>query len=133
MVVVSGAKQYVKRRVLQYVVKKSKPTIQRYLTQEYGQFIGGAAGIAISVGIGDYYGAISGITGSSGPGTPKRGDPPFGYFPGEGLNGKTNSSFNQTLRAAQLSNRRIRRRPNRDNDCCCVTRRHRRSKRSRRR
>ena len=72
MVVVSGAKQYIKTRILQQLVKRSKPAIVQHITAGYGELAGGIAGVGISVAIGDYYGAFQGLTSNRGNGnTPK--------------------------------------------------------------
>jgi len=115
-----------KRYIVQRLAQRYKPGITKYITQEYGQIAGSIAGVAISVGAGDYYGAITGITGKFGNNPPDDRAPPFGYFDqGGGMNGKANGSFSQTLRPIQYPNNR-RRRGSRSNYCKC--RKYRRSK-----
>ncbi len=87
------------RPIVQQLVKRGKSKFVNYISQEYGQIAGGAAGIALSISVGDYYGAFTGITGNFGNNPPDRRNPPFGYLEGsQGINGSTNGAFHQTLR-----------------------------------
>ncbi len=110
-----------KRYILQQLVKRGKPGFTKYVSQEYGQIAGSIAGIALSVGVGDYYGAITGVTGKFGAGPPDERNPPFGYL-GEGLNGPPNGAFRKAHSTKVYSNRNRRNRSNiRDSEkCCCV-------------
>ncbi len=93
MVVVSGVKTYVKRRVVQYVAQRFKPRFVNYVSQQYGAAAGTAAGIGFSIAAGDYYGALTGITGKPSSDSPYDRNPPIGYYdPGGRLNGPTNGS-----------------------------------------
>ncbi len=94
------------RPIVQRLAQVGKPFIQRYVTKNYGEIAGTAAGIAISLSVGDYYGAFSGITGNSGDEPPGGRNPPFGYYPGEGVNGKGNGTQYQTYNSVQYSNNR---------------------------
>ncbi len=78
MVIGRLASRYVKQRL----VTIAKPRITHYISQEYGQIAGSIAGIALSVSVGDYYGAITGISGKFGNNPPDDRAPPFGYFDG---------------------------------------------------
>ncbi len=106
-------RRVIQRYAVQQLVKRAKPGITQYFAREYGQFIGGAAGVALSVSVGDYYGALTGITGNFGNNPPDRRNPPFGYLEGNEINGQTNYSFHQTLRPTRFTkyNRRSRRKP----------------------
>ncbi len=124
----------VQRYVVQQLVKRGKSRFVNYVTQEYGQLAGGAAGIALSVSVGDYYGALTGITGNFGNNPPDRRNPPFGYLEGDApVNGPTNGSFNQALRPVQSGKyyRRSKARFKRRKCCPCKPKRS--SQRSRRR
>ncbi len=121
------------QRLVQQLVKRSKPAIVRSVTAGYGELAGGIAGVGISIAIGDYYGAFTGITGNRGNGeTPSR-NPPFGYLEGEKLNGLTSSTFNKTLLPNQFGNRRRRNTFNRCCNVCSSYRRRRPRKRNSRR
>ncbi len=91
----------VRRYVVQQLAKKSKPFIQRYVTSQYGEIAGFAVGTAISVGVGDYYGAFTGASDYIGDKPPGGRNPPFGYYPGGTVNGQTNGTFHKTLRTNQ--------------------------------
>ncbi len=98
-----------RRYIVQQLLKRTKPTIVKHVTAGYGELAGGIAGVAISVSIGDYYGAFTGLPSNRGNGeTPSR-NPPFGYLEGESpVNGATNRPFNQALRPVQFGNGRRR-------------------------
>ncbi len=129
---VAGVGARIGTRIVQQLVKSQRGRIKNYLTQEYGQFIGGAAGVAISIGVGDYYGALTGITGNYGNEPPDKRNPPFGYLEGDALNGPTNGSFSKTLRPNQfINNNRKRKIRHRVGACACVPIRRRRRTRRR--
>ncbi len=123
-----------RRVIVQQLVKRGKSRFVKYVTDEYGQFAGGAAGVAISISVGDYYGAFTGITGNFGNNPPDRRNPPFGYLEGaQTLDGPSNGAFHQALRPTRSKkyNRRRIRRP-RDSGCCCCSGQHRKLRGTRR-
>ncbi len=90
----------IKYAIRQRLATTAKPYIVKHVTAGYGELAGGIAGVGISIAIGDYYGAFTGITGNIGNKPPNGRNPPFGYLERrEGLNGPTNGTFNQTYRA----------------------------------
>ncbi len=130
MVIGRAATRYVKQRL----VTAAKPRITSYISQEYGQIAGAAAGIALSVSVGDYYGALTGISGKFGDSPPDDRAPPFGYLSeGDGLNGPTHGTFHQTLRPTEYRNNRSRDKYKYKLCKCRKGKRQRRSRRGRRR
>ncbi len=87
------------RPILQRLVKVGKPFATRYITTQYGAIAGQIAGVAISVGIGDYSGAFTGLADYYRGRPPARGNPPFGYFDGGEVVGPPNGPFFETLRS----------------------------------
>lgn len=109
------------RVITQRLVAGTKPLIQKYITKHYGEIAGSLAGIGLSVFAGDYYGAITGATGSGGNGSPGDRTPPFGYYQGNGgITGKTYYTQYQAHRSIQHKNNRGRnRRKSNNSGCCC--------------
>ena len=113
------AARVARRFIIQQLVKRGKPAFVKHVSQEYGQIAGSIAGIALSVSVGDYYGAFTGISGKWGNNPPDSRNPPFGYFPGgEDVIGPPNGQFRETLRPGK-SYSRIRRGNRRYNNCVC--------------
>ncbi len=126
-------RRVIQRRIVQSLVARAKPRFTKYITSQYGEVAGFAAGVAISVGAGDYYGAFTGAADYLGGKPPGGRNPPFGYFPGAGLNGPTNGSFNQALRPVQYRYRNRRNSKYTRGCACCCKRRKQHSFRRRRR
>ncbi len=122
-----------KRYIVQQLAKRFKPGFTKYISQQYGAAAGTAAGIGFSIAAGDYYGALTGITGQPRTDSPYDRDPPIGYYDpvqgGNGLNGSTNGSFHKTLRPTGFT--KYRRRGNR-RTCNCRSYGNKRSYRRRR-
>ncbi len=90
---------YVKQGIKQVLKSRAK----QYITQEYGAIAGGIAGIAISAGTGDYYGAVRDIGDYFRGGKPDNRNPTFGYYDkGEDqLDGTASGPLSETLRTVQ--------------------------------
>ncbi len=90
--------------VKQYAKQVLKQRAKKYVTQEFGHIAGGIAGIAISAGSGDYYGAVRDIGDIIRGGKPDKRNPPFGYYNqgDETLDGASSSSLGETLRSVQF-------------------------------
>ncbi len=127
-------KRLAQRYIVQQVAKRVKPGFVNYVSQQYGAAAGTIAGIGFSVAAGDYYGALTGLTGKPGSDSPYDRNPPIGYYePGGGLNGSTPGTQYQALRVVQYSYRNRRSSCRQDCRGCsrCLRQKHRR--RSRRR
>ncbi len=110
----------------QYLLKRYKPHITKYIKNEFGSIAGGAAGIGLSFAVGDYAGGFYDAWNYFKGGKPDKGNPPFGYLDNTGtsLNGSTNGSFHKTLRSNNFQygyNRRNRGR-NSGRKCYCNAR-----------
>ncbi len=121
------------RSVGQFLVKRGKQKFVNYISQEYGQLAGGAAGIALSISVGDYYGAFTGISSKFGDSPHDRRNPPFGYIEGDAVNGTPNYQFHKTYSPIQYRYRNKRRRYNSRVVKCCKRCQQKPSLRSRRR
>ncbi len=98
------ASSFVKHAIRQRLAQVAKPYAVRYITKHYGTMSGQIAGLGISIAVGDYYGAIKGISVPIGDKPFRDRDTPFGYYPGGKVDGQTNGSFGKALRASQYPN-----------------------------
>ncbi len=125
-----------RRYFVQRMATRAKPYIRQYVKREYGEIAGLAAGVAISVGVGDYSGAFRDFGRHLEGRRPNSQNPPFGFFDGtgtDGVNGSGNGAFHQTLLPTNV-NKRYNRKYRGRNTCFCRGRKQQKPKfRSRRR
>ncbi len=93
------------RPIVNQILKSQKKRISNYVTQEYGGIAGGIAGIAISAGTGDYYGAVRDIWDRYHGGKANQKNPPIGYYRENGLNGPSYDKKQQALYSKKFVNR----------------------------